>query len=281
MSGQAPAQAGEFDFIVVGGTAGGLLANRLSADPANRVLLLEVGGGDCYIWFHVPVGYLFLIGNPRVEFVLFRRGPLTMAPSQLGLFAKSDPRFSTANAQFHVQPLSLDKFGEPLGPFAALTASVCNLRPTSRGAVRLASPDPLAPPEIDPNYLSTDEDRRVAVDSLRRVRRIVGQPALQRFKPEKFRPGPALHGDEELVRAAGEIGTTIFHSFGTARMGLADESMAGVDVFLSVIGCEGLTIADASVMPMITSGNTNFPVLMIAEKAAELLLSADRKALAA
>jgi choline dehydrogenase-like flavoprotein len=216
-----------------------------------------------------------------VEFALFRRGPLTMAPSQLGLFAKSDPRFSTANVQFHVQPLSLDKFGEPLDAFAALTASVCNLRPTSRGAVRLASADPFAAPEIDPNYLSTQEDRQVAIDSLRLVRRIVGQPALQRYKPEEFRPGPALQSDEDLARAASEIGTTIFHPVGTARMGLADDPMAVVDARLSVIGCEGLTIADASVMPTITSGNTNSPVLMIAEKAAELLLSADGKAPAA
>ncbi|MCA3648587.1 MAG: GMC family oxidoreductase N-terminal domain-containing protein [Methylobacterium sp.] len=219
MSGQEERQAaGEFDFIIVGGgAAGGLLANRLSADLANRVLLLELGGSD--IWFHIPVGYLFLIGNPRLELLLFRRGPLTMAPSQLGLFTKSDPRFSTANVQFHVRPLSLDKFGETRHPFGSFTASVSNLRPTSRGAVRLASPDPLAPPEIDPNDLSTDEDRRVAVDSLRLVRRIMGQPALQRFKPEKFRPGRAPHSDEE-------IGTTIFHPVGTARMGLADDPMA-------------------------------------------------------
>lgn len=216
-----------------------------------------------------------------VEFALFRRGPLTMAPSQLGLFAKSDPRFSTANVQFHVQPLSLDKFGEPLHPFPAFTASVCNLRPTSRGAVRLASPDPFAAPEIDPNYLSTEEDRQVAVDSLRLVRNIVAQPALQRYRPEEFRPGPSLRSDEDLARAAGDIGTTIFHPVGTARMGLADDSMAVVDARLSVIGCEGLSIADASVMPHITSGNTNAPVLMIAEKAAEFLLAAQKRAAAA
>lgn len=238
MSGQMPAQAGEFDFIIVGGgTVGCLLANRPSADRKNRVLLLEAGGRGNYIWFHIPVGYLFLIANPRVEFVLFRGGPTTMAPSQPGLFAKSDPRYATTNVQFHVQPLSRDKFGEPLDPFAALTASVCNLRPTSRGAVRLASPDPFAAPEIDPNYLSTGEDRRVAVDSL--------------------------------------------YPVGTARMGLPDDPMALVDARLSVIGCEGLTIADASVMPTITSGNTNSPVLMIAEKATELLRSGDGKALAA
>lgn len=216
-----------------------------------------------------------------VEFALFRRGPLTMAPSQLGLFARSDPRFATANVQFHVQPLSLNKFGEPLDPFSAFTASVCNLRPTSRGTIRLSSADPFAAPEIDPNYLSTEDDRQVAVDSLRLVRKIVGQQALQRYKPEEYRPGPSLQSDEDLTRAAGEIGTTIFHPVGTARMGLADDPMAVVDSRLSVIGCEGLTIADASVMPTITSGNTNSPVLMIAEKAAEFLLSADRKALAA
>ncbi|PPD14356.1 MAG: choline dehydrogenase [Methylobacterium sp.] len=546
MKGQEPQQAGEFDYIIVGGgTAGCLLANRLSADPANRVLLLEAGGRDNYIWFHIPVGYLFLIGNPRadwmfrtkpspglnnrsliyprgrvlggcsaingmiymrgqaadydqwaqmglkgwswadclphflrhedhyagtadlhkgggewrveeirvrweildafreaaaeagipkvpdfnqgdnfgssyfqvnqkkglrwsaargfldpakgrpnleirtdseamhvafegkraagivyrrggrlefakarrrvvlsagavqtpkllmhsgigpaahlaeygietrldrpgvganlqdhlqlrpvykvsgvrtlntdyanllkrgwmgVEFAFFRRGPLTMAPSQLGVFAKSDPRYATANLQFHVQPLSLDKFGEPLHPFPAFTASVCNLRPTSRGAIRLASADPFVAPEIDPNYLSTEEDRQVAVDSLRLVRRIVQQPALQRFRPEEHSPGPTLQSDAELARAAGEVGTTIFHPVGTARMGLADDPMAVVDARLSVIGCEGLTIADASVMPTITSGNTNSPVLMIAEKAAEMMLADDRQALAA
>lgn len=210
-----------------------------------------------------------------LEFALFRRGPLTMAPSQLGVFAKSDPRFATPNVQFHVQPLSLDKFGEPLHPFPAFTASVCNLRPSSRGQVRLAGPDPFAAPVIDPNYLSTAEDRDVAIESLRLVRRIVSQKPLERYRPEEFRPGISAQDDESLARAASEIGTTIFHPVGTARMGSRDDKQAVVDGSLNLIGLEGLTIADASVMPVITSGNTNSPVLMIAEKAASMVLAAD------
>jgi choline dehydrogenase-like flavoprotein len=211
-----------------------------------------------------------------LEFALFRRGPLTMAPSQLGIFAKSDPRFATANVQFHVQPLSLDTFGSGLHPFPAITASVCNLRPTSRGTVRLASPDPFAPPRIAPNYLATDADRQVAVESLRLARQIVGQPALARYRPEEYRPGAHLTGDSELAAAAGDIGTTIFHPVGTARMGRSDDPDAVVDARLAVIGVEGLSVVDASVMPTITSGNTNSPVLMIAEKGAEMILADTR-----
>jgi choline dehydrogenase len=211
-----------------------------------------------------------------VEFALFRKGPLTMAPSQLGVFAKSSPNYATPNLQFHVQPLSLDKFGEGLHPFPAFTASVCNLRPTSRGAIRLRSADPFAPPVIAPNYLATEEDRMVAVASLRLVRKIVGARALARFSPEEFKPGTHLASDDELAGAAGDIGTTIFHPVGTARMGRADDRMAVVDGRLSVIGVEGLSVADASVMPQITSGNTNSPTLMIAEKGAEMILKQDR-----
>jgi choline dehydrogenase-like flavoprotein len=216
-----------------------------------------------------------------VEFALFRRGPLTMAPSQLGVFARSDARYATPNVQFHVQPLSLDKFGEPLHPFPAFTASVCNLRPASRGTIRLSSPDPFAPPVIDPAYLSAEEDRQVAVESLRLVRRIVAQEPLARYRPEEFRPGASIEDDAGLLRAAGDIGTTIFHPVGTARMGLPTDREAVVDGSLSLIGLDGLTIADASVMPVITSGNTNSPVLMIAEKAAEMILAAERGAVAA
>jgi choline dehydrogenase len=207
-----------------------------------------------------------------VEFVLFRSGPLTMAPSQLGVFARSAPRFETPNIQFHVQPLSLDKFGEGLHPFPAFTASVCNLRPTSRGEIRLESPDPFAAPVIAPNYLATEEDRMVAVESLRLVRKIVGAKALARYQPEEYKPGAHLTSDGELATAAGDIGTTIFHPVGTARMGRADDRDAVVDARLSVIGVEGLSVADASVMPTITSGNTNSPTLMIAEKGAEMIL---------
>ena len=208
-----------------------------------------------------------------IEFALRRTGPMTMAPSQLGVFAKTSPRYETANVEFHVQPLSLDKFGEGLHPFPAFTASVCNLRPTSRGEIRLAGPDPFAAPVIDPNYLSTDEDRQVAVDSIRLARRIVGAKALQPFSPEEFRPGAHLTSDGDLGKAAGDIGTTIFHPVGTARMGRADDRTAVVDERLSVIGVEGLSVADASVMPFITSGTTNSPTLMIAEKGAEMILA--------
>ena len=208
-----------------------------------------------------------------VEFALFRRGPLTMAPSQLGVFAKSALRFETPNVQFHVQPLSLDKFGEGLHPFPAITASVCNLRPTSRGEIRLESADPFASPVIDPNYLSTEEDRHVAVESIRLVRQVVGAKALARFKPEEYKPGAHLTSDGDLVKAAGDIGTTIFHPVGTARMGKASDRNAVVDERLSVICVEGLSVVDASVMPTITSGNTNSPTLMIAEKGAEMILA--------
>jgi choline dehydrogenase len=216
---------------------------------------------------------LFKRAMMGVDFVLRRKGPLTMAPSQLGVFAKSSPRFETANLEFHVQPLSLEKFGEGLHPFPAITASVCNLRPTSTGEIRLGSADPFAAPLIDPNYLATEDDRQVAVDSLKLVRRIINAPALQPFSPQEYKPGAHITSDEDIATAAGDIGTTIFHPVGTAKMGPASDATAVVDPRLTVIGFEGLSIADASVMPSITSGNTNAPVLMIAEKAAEMILS--------
>jgi choline dehydrogenase-like flavoprotein len=208
-----------------------------------------------------------------VEYALLRRGPLTMAPSQLGLFTRSDPRRERANIQFHVQPLSLDKFGDPLHTFPAFTASVCNVQPTSRGAVRLRSADPADKPMIQPNYLSTDEDRRVAADSLRVARRIVRQPALARFRPVERLPGAQISDEDEaaLVRAAGDIGTTIFHPVGTAKMGRDSDPTAVVDERLRLIGCERLRVVDASVMPTITSGNTNAPTMMIAEKGAAMI----------
>jgi choline dehydrogenase len=205
-----------------------------------------------------------------LEYALFRRGPLTMAPSQLGAFAKSGADKATADLEYHVQPLSLDRFGEPLHPFPAFTASVCNLRPTSRGHVRLKSADPAAAPAIQPNYLSTDEDKRIAAEAIRLTRRIVAAPALQRFRPEEFRPGPEATSESELVEAAGRIGTTIFHPVGTCRMGA--DANAVVDARLRLNGLVGLRIADASVMPSITSGNTNAPTIMIAEKAAAMIL---------
>jgi choline dehydrogenase len=207
-----------------------------------------------------------------LRYLLFRRGPLTMAPSQLGLFTRSDPGRARANIQFHVQPLSLDKFGDPLHRFPAFTASVCNLQPESRGFVRLRAADPTAAPVIKPNYLSTDADRRVAADSIRVTRRIAGAPALAPFRPVEYLPGPSVSDDQEaLVKAAGDIGTTIFHPVGTAKMGRPEDPLAVVDQRLRVIGLDGLRVIDASVMPTITSGNTNSPTIMIAEKGAAML----------
>lgn len=207
-----------------------------------------------------------------LDYALFRRGPLTMAPSQLGLFTRSRPEKERADLEFHVQPLSLGTFGEPLHRFPAFTMSVCNLRPSSRGEVRLASADPAAAPVIRPNYLATEEDRQVAVDSLRVARRIVARPALAPFRPEEFLPGPLVGDDEDnLLRAAGDIGTTIFHPVGTARMGLPSDPRAVVDERLRLFGIEGLRVVDASVMPTIVSGNTASPTMMIAEKAAAMI----------
>jgi choline dehydrogenase len=205
-----------------------------------------------------------------LEYALFRRGPFTMPPSQLGAFARSDPMRKSCNIEWHVQPLSLDKFGEPLHLFPAITPSVCNLQPTSRGWVRLRSPDTREAPEIQLNYLSTEEDRCVARDSLRFTRRIMASPALARFKPQESLPGPSVDSDEALVKAAGDLGTTIFHPVSTCRMGPGGDAV--VDARLRVHGIEGLRVIDASVMPRITSGNTNAPVYMIAEKGARMVL---------
>ena len=208
-----------------------------------------------------------------LDYALRRRGPLTMAPSQLGIFARSSERVERADLEFHVQPLSLDKFGEPLHRFPAITTSVCNLRPESRGEVRVTSPDPEAAPQIAPNYLSAENDRRVAAASLRLARRIAAAPAFQALKPQEYLPGPAVGDDDEsLARAAGDIGTTIFHPVGTARMGLRGDPMAVVDERLRVFGIRGLRVADASVMPTIPSGNTNAPTMMIAGKAARMIV---------
>ncbi|MDH3703784.1 MAG: GMC oxidoreductase, partial [Alphaproteobacteria bacterium] len=204
-----------------------------------------------------------------LEYFLLRRGPLTMAPSQLGGFAKSDPGRETPNLQYHVQPLSLERFGDPLHSFPAFTASVCNLRPESRGHIRIKSPDASAAPEIKPNYLSAPADRQVAAQAIRLTRQICAAPAMARFEPEEFKPGPHIASDEDLARAAGDIATTIFHPVGTARMGRDDRAV--VDERLRVHGIAGLRVADASVMPSITSGNTNAPTIMIAEKASDMI----------
>jgi choline dehydrogenase len=195
-----------------------------------------------------------------------------MAPSQLGLFTRSDPARERANIQYHVQPLSLDKFGDPLHTFPAFTASVCNVQPTSRGSLRLRSGAPDDKPMIKPNYLATEEDRRVAIDSILVTRRIVAQPALAPFKPSEHLPGPGVGDDEAaLIKAAGNIGTTIFHPVGTAKMGRDSDPAAVVDHRLRIIGLTGIRVVDASIMPSITSGNTAAPTMMIAEKGAAMI----------
>jgi choline dehydrogenase-like flavoprotein len=212
-----------------------------------------------------------------LDYALRRRGPLTMAPSQLGIFTRSDPHQARANIQFHVQPLSLDKFGDPLHRFAAITVSACNLRPTSRGEIRLRSATPDAPPIIAPHYLTTDQDRSVAADAIRTTRRLMLQPALQRYQPTEYLPGPSVGDDDaSLAKAAGDIGTTIFHPVGTAKMGLPSDPLAVVDERLRFYGIDGLRVIDASVMPTITSGNTNTPTAMIAEKGAAMIVEDSR-----
>ena len=241
---------------------------------------------------HLQLRMVFKVGNARTlneqanslfgriamggQYFLFKRGPLTMSPSQLGAFARSDPQQSSANLEYHVQPLSLDKFGDPLHSFPALTASVCNLRPESRGSVRIKSPDFTAHPAIQPNYLATANDRKVAADSLLLTRRIVAAPAMQRYAPVEFRPGPDIQSEEELAQAAGDIGTTIFLPVGTCKMGA--DPLAVVDARLRVHGITGLRVVDASIMPTITSGNTNSPTIMIAEKAADMIREDSKRA---
>jgi choline dehydrogenase len=212
-------------------------------------------------------------GKMRIglEYMLNQSGPMSMAPSQLGAFTRSDSAQETPNLQYHVQPLSLDRFGEPLHAFPAFTASVCNLRPTARGHVRIASADASAAPKITANYLSTPEDRQVAADSLKLTRRIAQAPALRKYAPEEFKPGKHYQTDEELARAAGDISTTIFHPVGTCKMGRTDDPMAVVDSELRVRQVAGLRVVDASIMPVITSGNPNSPTIMIAERAAKMI----------
>jgi choline dehydrogenase len=212
-----------------------------------------------------------LLGKARIglEYAFKRTGPMSMAPSQLGAFTRSDPAQPHPNLEYHVQPLSLDAFGQPLHTFDAVTASVCNLNPTSRGTVHIRSAQFEDAPAIAPNYLSTEADRKIAADSLRLTRTIMAQPALQKYQPQEFKPGTQFRSDDELAKLAGDIATTIFHPVGTTKMGRADDAMAVVDARLKVHGVQGLRVVDAGVMPLITSGNTNSPTLMIAEKAAQ------------
>ncbi|MDW7747383.1 GMC family oxidoreductase [Halomonas sp.] len=215
-----------------------------------------------------------LVGKAGIglEYLLKRSGPMSMAPSQLCAFTRSSDEYQHPNIEYHVQPLSLEAFGQPLHDFPAITASVCNLNPTSRGTVRIKSADPRQAPAIAPNYLSTPEDRKVAADSLRVTRRIAEQPAFARYSPEEVKPGLEYQSDDDLARLAGDIGTTIFHPVGTTKMGRDDDPMAVVDARLRVHGVAGLRVVDAGVMPTITSGNTNSPTLMIAEKAARWIM---------
>jgi len=204
-----------------------------------------------------------------LEYLLRRSGPMSMAPSQLGAFAKSRPDLATPDLEYHVQPLTLEAFGQPMHDFPGLTASVCNLRPESRGHIAITSPNPQDAPEIAPNYLSTDGDRQVAVASIRLTRRIVDQAPMQRYDPQELKPGASAESEDELIRAAGDIGTTIFHPVGTVHMG--PDNTAPLDARLRLRGINGLRVVDASVMPTITSGNTNSPTIMIAEKAADMI----------
>ena len=216
-------------------------------------------------------------GLMGLDYAFRRRGPLTMAPSQLGIFTRSDPHRERANIQFHVQPLSLDKFGDPLHRFPAITVSACNLQPTSRGTVRVRSAEPSEAPAIAPNYLATDEDREVAADAIRTTRRLMRQPALAPYHPQEYLPGPSVGDDDaSLAKAAGDIGTTIFHPVGTAKMGTANDPSAVDDERLRLYGIAGLRVVDASVMPTITSGNTNTPTAMIAEKGAFMIIEDSR-----
>ncbi|MFL6653750.1 MAG: GMC family oxidoreductase [Sulfurifustis sp.] len=238
-------------------------------------MIFKIQGIKCLNTMANSLWGKFLIG---VEYALRRSGPLAMAPSQLGAFAMSDAAQKTPNLEYHVQPLSLDKFGDPLHRFPAFTASVCDLRPTSRGEVHIGSRDPAAPPSIAPRYLSTDVDRRTAAAALRLTRRIVAMPALAPYRPQEYLPGMSYQSDEELATAAGQIGTTIFHPVGTCKMGAPGDAAAVLDSRLRVRGVVGLRVVDASVMPTITAGNTNAPTVMIAERGSDMIRE-DRAAL--
>jgi choline dehydrogenase-like flavoprotein len=240
------------------------LQDHLQIRPVYKVSGIRTLNGD--------YGNLFRRAMMGVDYALRRRGPLTMAPSQMGAFVKSSPEYETANLEFHFQPLSLDNWGDGLHRFEAFTASVCNLRPSSRGSIHVSGPEATDTPDIRPNYLSTEEDRRVAVESLKWARKIVSQPALAAYRPEEHKPGAHIVSDEDLTVAAGNLGTTIFHPVGTARMGADHDREAVLDGRLRVRGVDGLRVVDASVMPTITSGNTNSPTIMIAEKGAAMIL---------
>jgi len=250
------------------------VGNNLQDHLQQRAIYRIYGTRTLNDLYHSP----FHKGLMALDYVVRRRGPLTMAPSQLGIFTRSHPSLPRANIEFHVQPLSLDKFGTPLHRFSAITVAACNLRPTSRGYVRVTSADVREPPLIAPHYLETEEDRQIAVDAIRLTRQLMRQKALESLKPEEYLPGLGV-GDEQqkLLRAAGDIGTTIFHPVGTVCIGQEAQAHAGVDASLRLIGVAGVRVADASVMPRLVSGNTNMPTAMIAMKAADIITSAQKQ----
>ncbi len=277
----AAGSIGSPQLLQLSGIGPGELLNAHGIDVA-----LDLPGVGENLHDHLQVRTIYEVSNTRtlnrrartlfgkalmgMEYALFRTGPLTMPPSQLGAFTRSSEDEPSANMEWHVQPLSLDKFGEPLHSFDAITPSVCNLRPTSRGHLRITSPNPDDYPAITMNYLSTDYDRQVAVTGLKFTRRIMAAKALERFEPKEFKPGIEYESEEQLMKAAGDLGTTIFHPVGTCKMG--SDAQAVVDDRLCVRGVQGLRVIDASIMPRITSGNTNAPTVMIAEKGAEFVL---------
>jgi choline dehydrogenase len=296
MAGAAPAQnlRARREVLLAAGAIGSPQILQLSGigpgellQPLGISVLHDLRGVGSNLHDHLQIRSIYKVDNTvtlnrragswlgraamALEYAFFRTGPLTMPPSQLGAFAKSDPSQPVANIEWHVQPLSLDKFGDPLHEFDAITPSVCNLQPTSRGYVRIKSPDPATHPAIVLNYLATEEDRAVAVAGLRFTRRIMAAPALARFSPSEWKPGPELQSDADLRRAAGDLGTTIYHPVGTCRMG--HDALAVVDDRLRVHGIDGLRVIDASIMPRITSGNTNAPTVMIAAQGASFILN--------
>jgi len=277
----AAGSIGSPQILQLSGIGSSAVLERAGVEPSH-----ELPGVGENLQDHLQIRLIWKVSNTRtlnsrartlfgkasmgLEYLLFRTGPLTMPPSQLGAFAKSRPELSSPDLEWHVQPLSLEKFGDSLHPFDAITPSVCNLRPGSRGHVRIRSADSNAAPAIAPNYLATAEDLAVAVAGIRYTRRIMSAPALERFAPVEWKPGESVATDEELASAAGDLGTTIFHPVGTCKMG--DDAMAVVDDRLRVHGVRGLRVIDASIMPTITSGNTNAPTVMIAEQGARFLL---------
>jgi choline dehydrogenase len=284
------------EMILCAGAIGSVQILQLSGIGAARTLLAagvtprhELPGVGANLQDHLQIRAVYKVSGTRTlntraaswwgkagiaaEFLWNRSGPMSMAPSQLGAFTRSDPQQRWPNLEYHVQPLSLDAFGEPLHDFDAFTASVCNLNPQSRGFVTIRSRNASDAPAIQPNYLSTDEDRTIAAQSLRLTRRIAAQAALAPFQPQEWKPGSQFESDDDLARLSGDIGTTIFHPVGTCRMGRAEDPSAVLDPHLKVRGVAGLRVVDASAMPTITSGNTNSPTLMIAERAAEWILA--------